>query len=669
MSKLTLKEESAVIATPAAGYVTFYAKTDGLLYFKDDGGNEYPVKPVGGGTGDFESDGSVPMAGDINLGGFNITAAGVAFLIEQAAADADVPGSGQLWVKNTTPNELWFTDDAGTDVQLGIPGAGDLLADGTIPLTQNWDVGGFTITGTQFISDIATGTAPFVVASTTEVANLKAASVTTNADLTGHVTSTGNATILGSFTKSQLSTAVSDGTPLYSGDVTSNIPVATDAIWDAAGDLAVGTGADTAVRLALGTALQVLRVNAGATAPEWAAAAAGAGVFGLYKSTDYTAVNGDYVFVDTTGAVVEITLPASPADGELVWIGDYGGVALTNNITINRNANLIDSAAANILINVNDQYALLIWDNANSTWRSYQSAYVWGSGGGGLDASVKTGAYTILASEDVGVDSSGGVFDITLKLTPSVGDVAYIRDVGQSCGTNAVGILRNGSTINGAAADESLNVDNGVYLFTYDGTTWKFTPITVGGLNQTQVDARVVAGVSGDQHWWVPASQMWASPNVPATAIAVYQETAYQHASNGWGFAGTGAINEVQFDLVFPKRWDVGVLKVTLYWRTGGTSSNNVLWSFRATTMADGEKANAGFIAPFTDVVDSAIGTLNTLQICSQTANLAFSGSGDAELVGFLIRRNSSDALDTNTDIAYLLGVVVEWTSNAPTDA
>jgi len=36
--------------------------------------------------------------------------------------------------------------------------------------------------------------------------------VTTNANLTGHVTSTGNATVLGSFTKAQLDTAVSDGT-------------------------------------------------------------------------------------------------------------------------------------------------------------------------------------------------------------------------------------------------------------------------------------------------------------------------------------------------------------------------------------------------------------------------------------------------------------------------
>jgi hypothetical protein len=48
--------------------------------------------------------------------------------------------------------------------------------------------------------------------------------------------------------------------------------VATDAIWDAAGDLAVGSGANTAAKLAMGTALQVLRVNAGATNLEWAAA-------------------------------------------------------------------------------------------------------------------------------------------------------------------------------------------------------------------------------------------------------------------------------------------------------------------------------------------------------------------------------------------------------------
>jgi hypothetical protein len=42
-----------------------------------------------------------------------------------------------------------------------------------------------------------------------------------------------------------------------------------------AGDLIYGTAADTVARLGIGTAGQVLKVNSGATAPEWGAASAG----------------------------------------------------------------------------------------------------------------------------------------------------------------------------------------------------------------------------------------------------------------------------------------------------------------------------------------------------------------------------------------------------------
>ena len=45
-----------------------------------------------------------------------------------------------------------------------------------------------------------------------------------------------------------------------------------------AGDLLYGTAADTLGRLGIGTAGQVLRVNSGATAPEWATPAAGGGL-------------------------------------------------------------------------------------------------------------------------------------------------------------------------------------------------------------------------------------------------------------------------------------------------------------------------------------------------------------------------------------------------------
>ena len=53
-----------------------------------------------------------------------------------------------------------------------------------------------------------------------------------------------------------------------SGSVTLTNTVAT--AFDSAGDLVYGTGSDTFTRLGIGTAGQVLTVNSGATAPEWA---------------------------------------------------------------------------------------------------------------------------------------------------------------------------------------------------------------------------------------------------------------------------------------------------------------------------------------------------------------------------------------------------------------
>jgi hypothetical protein len=58
-------------------------------------------------------------------------------------------------------------------------------------------------------------------------------------------------------------------------------------IIDAAGDLIYGTAADTAARLAIGTANQQLRVNSGATAPEWFTPA-GSGGMTLISTTTLT---------------------------------------------------------------------------------------------------------------------------------------------------------------------------------------------------------------------------------------------------------------------------------------------------------------------------------------------------------------------------------------------
>ena len=72
-------------------------------------------------------------------------------------------------------------------------------------------------------------------------------------------------------------TEVQAGVGISIASGTGPIPVITNSSTDlitTAGDLLYGTAADTVARLGIGTAGQVLKVNSGATAPEWGAAAA-----------------------------------------------------------------------------------------------------------------------------------------------------------------------------------------------------------------------------------------------------------------------------------------------------------------------------------------------------------------------------------------------------------
>jgi hypothetical protein len=98
-------------------------------YFHDATALEYGLAQTWSSAGQMEfkiySGGNNEVTGDFanNLFSFHnsnniYTHGGSLFMEEKAAADADTAARGQLWVKNTTPCQLWFTDDAGTDTQI-----------------------------------------------------------------------------------------------------------------------------------------------------------------------------------------------------------------------------------------------------------------------------------------------------------------------------------------------------------------------------------------------------------------------------------------------------------------------------------------------------------------------------------------------------------------------
>ena len=95
---------------------------------------------------------------------------------------------------------------------------------------------------------------------------------------------------------------------------------------------------------------------------------AGLGEAWIEKSGAYTASAGDNIFVDTSGAAVTITLPASPSIGDQVKLIDSHGTAATNNITVDRNGQKIQRSTANLTISTNGAGIALVFYDSDNGW-------------------------------------------------------------------------------------------------------------------------------------------------------------------------------------------------------------------------------------------------------------------------------------------------------------
>ena len=92
------------------------------------------------------------------------------------------------------------------------------------------------------------------------------------------------------------------------------------------------------------------------------------------------------------------------------------------------------------------------------------------TGAAGWNVVIKSAAYTALAGDDILVDTSSPV-TITLPATPTPGDKVKVTDGYNNAGTNNITVARNGSLIDAAASDFTIN-SNGVWTeFVYMDST------------------------------------------------------------------------------------------------------------------------------------------------------------------------------------------------------
>lgn len=166
-----------------------------------------------------------------------------------------------------------------------------------------------------------------------------------------------------------------------------------DTIFDASGDLLYATAADTPARLAIGTANQVLRVNAGATAPEWATPAPTLTAMTPQPSTSGTAIN--FTAIPSTAKRITVLISGVSLSGtDQLWIrlGTASGVETSGYLATSSGTSetvaflmtLGNAAAA-----ARGAYVFCLVDSSTNTWVG-SGTHVGAAGTSYADAGTKS---------------------------------------------------------------------------------------------------------------------------------------------------------------------------------------------------------------------------------------------------------------------------------------
>ena len=86
------------------------------------------------------------------------------------------------------------------------------------------------------------------------------------------------------------------------------------------------------------------------------------------SNSPYAAVAGAQIFANTTANPIEIDLPSSPAVGDEVTVIDTRGTFASNNLTLDRNGQPINSGTSNLVLSTAGQAITLVYVDSTRGW-------------------------------------------------------------------------------------------------------------------------------------------------------------------------------------------------------------------------------------------------------------------------------------------------------------
>lgn len=171
----------------------------------------------------------------------------------------------------------------------------------------------------------------------------------------------------------------------------------------------------------------------------------------------------------------------------------------------------------------------------------------------------------------------------------------------------------------------------------------------------------------GKETIWIPANAMM-SRTTNGPSFGLVEMGTNKNLFYTLDFS-TSTQEFAQFEVFFPKSWNLSTVTFIPFWSHASTSTNfGVVWALQGIARSNDDAGDVAFGTEQTST-DTG-GTTNDIYIGPESSAITIGGTPAAgDTVLFQIKRNVSDGSDTIAIDARLHGVQLLFTTNAATDA
>ena len=200
------------------------------------------------------------------------------------------------------------------------------------------------------------------------------------------------------------------------------------------------------------------------------------------KTANFTAVNGNGYFVNTTSAAVTVTLPAGSA-GDFIGVSDYASTSETNNITISPNGtDKINGINDDYKMNVDGIAVSLLYVDSTRGWKAVASNSENITGEAFITATG--GTITTCGNFKIHTFTGPGTFCVSSAGSPANSNVDYLVVAGGGSGGTANNQDAGGGGGAGGARMSS-GAASGCYSVSPLGACVSALPVSVQGYSIT----------------------------------------------------------------------------------------------------------------------------------------------------------------------------------------